>query len=299
MLMPNVQQPGNSPATPPASGAPDPSLIEDPTLGDEGEPAGGTGDPAVAPSNETDEEKNARVLREREAKQRRGNNGFTKRINEVTADKHRAEERADRMERLVEQLLGKVVGGTPGAPGTAAQEPPEPKREDYQDWESFNDARTEWKIAKKLAQARQDWEKEQTTRSQQTQATEVVQQATARIVQSGEALQAKVPDFAETVGQLDFDVPVAMLHAVADTDNPAAVLYVLGKQPDVARDLARQSPIRIARAIGAIEQGLRAAQARQSNAPTPPNPVGSRGAPADGPPEDPAAYAAWAAKKGL
>lgn len=89
--------------------------------------------------------------------------------------------------------------------------------------------------------------------------------------------------------------PQPFMQAILETDEPHKVLHYLGKNPEVAEELADMSPLRAARRLGQIERDLAAKpEPKPSSAPRPIQPVKSGAA--SGAPDaakDPEAWVAW------
>lgn len=81
-----------------------------------------------------------------------------------------------------------------------------------------------------------------------------------------------VDDFEEVVGNPDLPFTQDFLDIVAETDEGPAIVYYLGKNPDLAYKLADLSPIGLAREIGRIEAKLQSNQKGESVTKAPPPP---------------------------
>lgn len=226
---------------------------------------------------ETDEQKNERALKERRAASERRARGVQARFDELTRDKYAERARAERLERELEVVRQQLM---PRQSEPQAEQPPQ--REQFQTYDEYIEARADWRAEQKLKAGLKEWQE-----AQQRQAAEFLQkhQHEARIredhnaiAQAAEKFRTVAKDYDEVVQSLDFEAPPAMERAIADAENPAAVLYALGRQPDVARRIASLDPVRQAKAIGAIEAFLRQQQSspQVSKAPPPGNPVGGK-----------------------
>lgn len=240
---------------------------------------------------ETDEQRNERVIREREERSQRALKGVQKRIDELTRDKYAERQARERAEREADELRKRLSGDAQPKPDTKGP----PRREDFADYDSYMDARAEYRAAQiveaKLAEA----ERREQERRQYEESHRTVETGRRAILESAAKFRETVKDFDEAMESLDFEPPPVMERAIATSDNPAAVLYVLGKQPEVARRIAAMDPVTQARAIGAIEFALKSS-AKVSQAPAPGKPAGAKGGSSNEPPEDPEAYFRWAEK---
>lgn len=247
---------------------------------------------------ETDEQRNEREVRERRERSERQLSRIQSRFNELTRDKHaersareRAEREADELRRQIDALKGAVkpVAGD----GGAAQRP---QRGDFDSYEEFVRADARWEAKEVVRQEREQERREREAERQRGEQVRTKQEVAEAIQRSAAKVREQVKDFDDVISELDFEAPPAMERAIAKCDNPAAILYVLGKQPNQARLIANMDPIDQVRAIAQIEHALRSASSQVSKAPPPGKPAGSKGAGSNEPPEDPEAYFRWAEK---
>lgn len=222
---------------------------------------------------ETDEQKNTRLIREREERSQRQLKGVQKRFDELTRDKYAERAARERAEREADELRKRLSGN---AQSQASTDGP-PKREDFADYDSWIEAKAEYKAAQIVERKLQEAERAAQERQAQEQLARQQQEGRRAIVQSAEKLRAQFKDFDEAMDNIvDVDAPPAMERAIAMSENPAAILYALGKQPEVARQIARLDPLAQAKAIGAIEFALKSRPPQVSQAPAPGAPVGGR-----------------------
>lgn len=89
-------------------------------------------------------------------------------------------------------------------------------------------------------------------------------EATAKVMKEA---KAKFPDFEQAIAELVDEIgpqidqigrPSPLMDAVLDSDQAAAVLHYLGKNPEIAADLVGLSPARLGRRIERIESELKA-----------------------------------------
>lgn len=100
--------------------------------------------------------------------------------------------------------------------------------------------------------------------AQQMRLAEKTAEATQKVMKEA---AAKFPDFESAVADLVEEIgpqidqhgrPSPLMDAVLDSDNAAAVLHYLGKNTEIAAELAGLTPARIGRRISAIESELKA-----------------------------------------
>lgn len=251
-------------------------------------------DPAEPVAELTEEQKNAKVLQEREERSRKSANRIQQRFNEQADSIRRQEARAEAAERRNDALIAAMLGRQQQGPqGTG-----EPKRDDPQfggDYEKYLDARTEWRADQRFAQRMQ----EQSQQWQQTSQQHNEQQAAAAFeAQYTQKIAAGIkanPEHLEVIRDND-DVFVGnAIPAIAESENPIALMHYFARNRDAAARVAHLSPIAAAREVGKIELSLKA-KPQVSTAPAPGQPVGAKPGSSSTPPEDPDAYMAWAAK---
>lgn len=87
---------------------------------------------------------------------------------------------------------------------------------------------------------------------------EAAQQRQAKFVEKVTAFRADHPDFDQVVGNPALPLTQQVLDVVIDSDEPAAIAYYLGNNPQEAAAIAQMTPAQIGRAIGRIEAKLSA-----------------------------------------
>lgn len=90
----------------------------------------------------------------------------------------------------------------------------------------------------------------------------------------------RYPDWDEAMaefGKVSGGINPAIVEAAVASDDPAAALYFMGKDPDEAERILKLSPARAGVAMAKLVQAGKKPPKKASNAPTPPNPVGGGG----------------------
>ena len=226
---------------------------------------------------------------------------FTQKELDEILEKRLSKERRKReelkQERDVLRKLALERGEQPrNDPPAKPAESGEPKREQFADYESFIEARAEWRaeqaVEKKLAKK----EEEAKTRTATEQQLKQAEEFKKRTKDSAKDLE----DFDEVMAEATDspDKPVSRLFAdpINECENPAAVLYHLAKNPEEAERIASMGAAKQAREIWALEQKLKAGPPpkKPSSAPAPITPVGGKGNATDDEP-DPGNTKAWIA----
>ena len=187
--------------------------------------------------------------------------GFQKRINKITADKYREQNRAEAAERELAELKAKQ------------EQKPEPKLEDFDyDEEALLDAKIDYRVNSATAQYQQSYHQKQ--------------QEAIR-AQAGEAFAKKVEasgieDYSETIENLVATVPLPhdVVTAIQGAENGPELAYYLGKNLDVADKLIQKDQISAAMELGRISAKLSATNnKRTTKAPDPVKTAASGGTP--------------------
>lgn len=156
------------------------------------------------------------------------------------------------------------------------QEEPQgkPTPSQYQDYESYIEALTDWKTDQKLSGLRAETEAQQRNREAADRAAQVQSKLNA--------VADKYEDFEEVA--LDPSVPItqAMAETIADSDMGGDLAYYLGSHRDEAARISRLSPVQQVREITKLEAKLSAPQVTKSSAPKPITPISTSKAPLTG-----------------
>lgn len=155
-----------------------------------------------------------------------------------------------------------------------AGEPKRPAQEDFDDYNDYVDALTDYKTDVKIQQWRRD--EEQKAQSATAQAKE------AKLQEGINKGYEKYEDFEDIA--MDPAVPITPMitEILAESDMPADIAYYLGKNRPEAVKISRMTPIAAAREIARIEAKLSdesphgpTPTKKTTTAPPPINPVGS------------------------
>lgn len=268
-----------------------PALEPAPAIAEESNPVV-TGEPEAAV--ETDEQKNAREVSEARDRSERKLRGVEKRIHELTSDKYAERKARERAEAELDAI--RQYQRQPQQP----QRDPNagPTREQFTDYESYVEARAEWKAGtasrNQFEQFARSLVEQQQQQALQERARKVESKLTTDIAEYSKAN----PDYIKTVAALD-DIPAtpAMSQAILEADSPARIFHALAQNPKEAARIAALDPVSQVRAIGRLEEKLASSTPQLSKAPAPGTPVGSRSGPSSAPPEDMESFMRWRAKQ--
>lgn len=191
--------------------------------------------------------------------------GLRKRVDKLTAQKHELTRQLEEMKRLRSQNI---------------QEPKskEPKEDDFESYEKFIAAKAiydhEQERARVLAKEKADAE----NLRRQRDAIEVQQ----RLDKSEEAFKATVPDYADAF--YSFEDSIQELDVVPENkqilsmmmvnhQNPAELLYILGKNPSVIEKIKTCRPVDVSWVVAEAYYENKGSVKQQKALPKPPSPT--------------------------
>lgn len=277
--------------------APTPDIVEgadqnlqDPNLEADASPAPET----VA--EETDENKAARLVKERDIRDKRERN-------KAAAERRVLENERDSYRKLTETFAD-VIRQSKAAPEPPRQQVRAPTRDfnpdtgkpydSYEDFVAGFAAHRAEVAAAKVLDSRLAQSAEETRRTTQAREAQSVMDAhVARNV----AFARSVPDFAEVTSREDIQIPPAAVEAIKRLNNGPAVLYAIGKDDSIHENLNRMGALEQVVYIGQLSHWAASTNPQISNAAPAGRTVGSKPASSGSPPSDPEAYMAWANKK--
>jgi hypothetical protein len=188
--------------------------------------------------------------------------GVQKRLDELRRQAGDAQRMNERLLALVEQSLLK------GAPPKVETPSGPPKREDFESYEAYLEARADWKVAESVKGL------------ERSVAEERARQAVQEREQSWRQKEAKTAeryeDYEEVTKSEELSITPVMAEAIKDSDMGPEVAYYLGKNPQDALRISQLSPAAQVRELGKIEARLelKPAVKQASKAPPPVDPVG-------------------------
>lgn len=179
------------------------------------------------------------------------------------------QKRIDRLTRTVYELEAKLA--TKSTESTPTDEK-EPKRDDFEDLESFNRAlakHTAKQVIKEEREQSQKAERERTSRTEQSRRAETWESHVEKVSEKFEDGDDVIQHFMSEVSLHPF-----ALDAVIESDIGGELAYFLGKNEKEAERIAKLSPARQASEIGKLEAKLASQPTKKaSSAPAPINPV--------------------------
>lgn len=183
------------------------------------------------------------------------------------------QKRIDKLTRTVYELQAQLEAAKADKP--AAKNDQEPKRDDFEDLESYQRALAEH-VSRRVVREHQ-------TREEETRRQAQARDAQSRRVQAWEShvekAADKYDDGEDVIGHFVENVrlnPYAF-DAILESESGADIAYYLGKHEDEAVRISKLTPGRQAIEIGKLEAKLAAGARKASAAPAPIEPVGGKG----------------------
>lgn len=221
---------------------------------------------------ETDEQKNARELAEREERSKRRAKGIEKRFAELTADKYAERQRAERAERIAEELQRKL-SGQPAQP-TEGKGPP--RKEDYADFDAWVEAKAEYVAEQKALAIVERREREMQEAQQRQAAQQYLSQVETQHQQRLSSYLKSHPDFSEAAEAHDVFVNDVASTLIKMMDDGPAVVHAIAKAPELANRLNSAPPHMQGVILGEIAAKLKDRPPQVSKAPAPGAPVSGK-----------------------
>lgn len=226
---------------------------------------------------------------------------------EITKARNRqreAESRASTLESRLDKALTALEKAAQriDTPVETEAADPRPKRSDYDDPEKYEEALVTWSaktaakvIAVKVTQAEIEKSvKEREARASKEKSDRESQAAQKELTdawaKSRAAAIEKYPDFAEVAESDDVQITPAMAFSILeenlDSGKGWEISYYLGQHPEEAAKIAALPQARQSIAIGRLAERIAQIPVKQTKAPKPPEPVGSKARALKKAPED-------------
>ncbi len=233
----------------------------------DGVPADGTGAPAQAAETA------------QQAEQSNRSRAQQARRNQESAFRRLAAEREE-FKRAYMDLASRGQQAPQSAPATDSA----PKREQFDTWEQYEDARADYRYNTRAKADKEQSAKELMTLLQRASQEQEEQALHGTHMQRTAEFARQVPDFEDVTDRDDVIVPKAAADAIRSMPNSPQLLYVIGKDPSLAARMHNMNAIQQAAFVGQISATLMQRPPQVSKAPAPGVPVGGRGGSLDGNP---------------
>lgn len=199
---------------------------------------------------------------------------YKRRIDELTKDKHEARRHAERLEKMLEQIASQQKA--PEQSIAPAIQPPNPN--DFAGGQydpRYIQAQLEYTRASAVDEAKRAVAAEYEQRAQYERQA----QAQAKLETAEAATRAKFADYDAVIEGITSDPRLAqnatIRQALLGLDNGPEIAYTLGKNLDVAYEIANMNPIQAGMKLAEL---INRAPRKTSNAPTPIKPISGTGA---------------------
>jgi hypothetical protein len=198
---------------------------------------------------------------------------YKRRIDELTRDKHEARRQAERLEKILEQQEAMLRQNMPQNAPEAARGPVPPNPNDFAGGQfdpRYMDAMLHYTRESAVIEARQAVAQEY----EQRQAEQMFYAAQAKLETGEAAARAKYADYDAVIDPITADPRLAqnptIRQAVLGLENGPDIAYVLGRNLDVAYEIASMHPIQAGMKLAEL---MNRAPRKTSNAPNPIHPL--------------------------
>lgn len=143
-------------------------------------------------------------------------------------------------------------------------ETPKPKQEDFEEYDKYVEALTDWKVDQKIkAQNKEAQEKEMDGRT-----AEAEKDFRKKLDEGKE----RYSDFEEVAMNPTAPITQAMVQILHECENPADIAYYLGRNTKECAAISNMTPFQAAKAIGKIEAEIKVELEKNPPPPPPPPP---------------------------
>ncbi|TXH15353.1 MAG: hypothetical protein E6R03_07320 [Hyphomicrobiaceae bacterium] len=246
----------------------------------------------------TDEQKNQQAQKEEKEKTEKRARGVQKRMDELTRDKYAERQAREALEKQNAELLSILKGQSKPAATSESDGRPDPAK--YVHGEA--DAQFIRDDAAWIAEQRTKSMLEQLRREQSEQTAKATQEQSERAVANAymarqREIAKSIPDYDATMteGAHEISVPNPVFDLIRRMPDGPLVAYHMVKNPALTEQFFSNPPELHGILLGQLSATLKGA-AKISNAPPPSKPLQAKASSSSTPPEDTAAYFAWAEK---
>lgn len=204
---------------------------------------------------DSDEEESEEEEEKPAAKEKPKGKGYLKRINKLTKDKYKlSDENRELRERLEalekDKEEKKPEEKKPEQQAKTLSGKPKPQRGDFQSYDDYMEALTDWKYEERKAQEKLDADKQVS----EDRRKKIFDDYQGHVK---EALE-EYDDFDDVVTNSKMKIPNAVLFAIMEMENGPHVAYYLGKNPDVCADLMSRTDLSAVMEAGRISDYITA-----------------------------------------
>jgi hypothetical protein len=238
--------------------------------------------PETTDAPATSEDQTQETEQQQEPK-KKGDGGFQRRINRLTADYRAAEARAAAAEAKAQELERRQATQTQASDN----EPRPPRLEDFRSYEEYERADRAYVADKATRDAEKRFKAAETERQASAQReadAKRMREAAERFNKSAEDVAEHYEDLAEVMDDMwRGRVPVIRnndaiaRYIIEESDRGPELAYHLANNADAAERIGRLTPMAQVRELVKLEASLPKPNAPATKAPAPPRTIGSRG----------------------
>lgn len=263
----------------PVAGATEPTPQATPTAGDQQQAQAADTTPEAPATSENDQ---AQETEQQPEPKKKGDGGFQRRINRLTADYREAQAKAAAAEARARELEAKLT-----KPDTSADEPRAPRLEDFRSYEEYERADRAFVAEKATREAEKRFkaaEAERTAKAEREAQAKRMKEAAERFNKSAEDVAEHYEDFADVMDDLwRGRIPVirnndaVAQYLIEESDRGPELAYHLANNEKDAERIGKLSPLAQVKELVKLEASLPKPNAPATKAPPPPRSVGGRG----------------------
>jgi hypothetical protein len=230
------------------------------------------GEPEIDGESETPED----TPEHQDEPKKAASNNVQRRIDRLTRERYQLAGRVQELERTLTAPAAPAQAPVPQAPPQPAAMQGRPQESQFDSYEAYIDALTDWKAAQTAVQAYNHFRQQEEAR-RAAEAAAVQQNAWMGRVQS---MRSQAPDFDEALaGAEDIPLHAKLQEAILEHEHGPQLAYALAKQPEVLAKIAALPPVAGIRELGKFEatldlNGEQRKPPAMSRAPEPIKPVG-------------------------
>lgn len=253
-------------------------------------PAGTDTAEKTAETVESDEQKAERERTESERAAERADRrqkALDRRFAELTAEKYAEKARADALAQQIQQL-----GQTRTTPAVDG----EPKREQFEDYEAFLEARATFRAEAKAREVLEKFTQQQKTEQERNASSEKERAELNAYLSRQREIAKSIPDYAQVMKDADVELPNSAFSLIKRMADGPLIAYHLAKKPELADQFFENPPELHGVLLGQLSSTLKATAKPVSNAPTPGKTVAAKPGSSSDPPQTTEEYFKWAQK---
>lgn len=250
-----------------------------PTAGDQQQAQAADTTPEAPATSETDQAQEG----DQPEPKKKGDGGFQRRINRLTADFRAAEARAAEAERRAQELERRQATQTQ----TSEPEAKPPRLEDFRSYEEYERADRAYVADKATRDAEKRFRQAEAERAEsyhREAEAKRLKEAADRFNKSAEAVAENYEDLAEVMDDMwRGRIPVIArndaiaAYIVEESERGPELAYHLANNAEVAERISKLSPLAQVKELVKLEASLPKPNASATKAPAPPRQIGSRG----------------------